>query len=263
MRKLMNTFAGKALTAAAVAGLATTAANAALSIDVRLAGGGKAISVAQGGTVTVEVHLISDAPATDLANGLGSFALGVGSFNEKADGVAWPVARTQTDTVGNASNGTNATNSTVLDLGFSAGTNTDAAGIGNPDNTNDSDLDRTGIAGTQSAAGGWDVTYGKVADLLLGTASFTMLNPQPRGATGNTVDLNAYYAGAGGTGGGAIIKTLTGTDSTTNGVSATNLIASAGQIGTPVVVTVPIPEPASIGLLGVASLGLFRRRRTA
>jgi hypothetical protein len=260
MRKLINTFAGKAIVAAAVAGVATTAANAALSIDVRAVGGGKTINANPGDVVTVEVHLVSDAPGTDLANGLGSFALGIGSFNEKTNGLAWPVARTPTDTAANATNAVNNTNPAILDLGFSAGSNTDASGIGNPD-TNDTDLDRTGIGGTQSAAGGWDISYGKVADLLLGTVSFQMLSPQNRDLP-ISVELNAFYAGASGTGGGAIVKSLTGTDGTTNGVSATNLITGAGQIGAPVVVA-PIPEPASLGLLGIAAIGAFRRRRNA
>jgi len=263
MRKLMNTFAGKALMAAAVAGLATTAANAALSIDVRSAAGGKAIQANAGDTVTVNIFLVSTDPVNDLANGLGNFSVGVRSFNESADSVAWPVNRTPTDTVANASNGVNSTNAGIMDLGFSSGTNTDSNVVTgtNPD-PNDTDLDRTGISGTQSSGGGWDPTYGKVAELQLGSASFTLLNPPPRGQAW-TFDLNAFFSTTAGAAGGAVIKSLTGTDTTTNGVAATSLITSSSQIGAPVTVTAPIPEPASLGLLGLASLGLFRRRRNA
>jgi len=275
MQNMLNTRAKKLLTGAVLAGLVSagaSTANAALLIDIRRAGfafgdpAGKTININAGDSVTVNVYLRGG--DTDLANGLGSFGLGVRSFNETenvpASPTLWSVSRTPTDTVVNASNGTNDTNAVVMDLGFSAGTNTDSGGAGSPD-TNDTDLDRTGLGGTQSASGGWDPSYGKVPELLLGTATFTAPTSTTTSHVADyAVSLNAFFSTSTGAGGGAVIKSLTGTDTVTNGVSATNLITGAGQInGTGITVGVAVPEPASIGLLGLAGLGLIRRRRTA
>jgi autotransporter-associated beta strand protein len=193
--------------------------------------------IVMGETVPLEIYLVGG--DTDLANGLGSFNVGVRSFNELVGTSPWFVARTPTDTPVNASGGQNATDPTILDLGFSHGTNTDStAGVGNPD-PNDTDLDRIDIKGTQSASGGWSPGYGKVHELLLGTAQFTApFTITTFGGGWWKVDLNAFFSNSSGSGGGAVIKTLTGSSTTTNGVSATNLITSSVQFAAPVKVDV-------------------------
>jgi len=277
MQSMLNTRAKKLLTGAVLAGLmgaGVSTAKAALLIDVRRTGfafgdpAGKTINVNQGDSTPISLSIYLRGGDTDLPNGLGNFALGIRSFGETQNvptsPAPWSVAPSPTDTVVNANGGTNDTNNAIMDLGFSAGSNLDSGGAGSPD-TSDTDLDRTGLGGTQSASGGWDPSYGKVPELLLGTAIFVAPTSTATAHPGDyAVSLNAFFSTSSGAGGGAVIKSLTGTDTTTNGVSSTNLITGAGQInGAGITVAVAVPEPASIGLLGLAGLGLIRRRRTA
>jgi len=260
MMSFLNMRTSKLLIGAALVGLGlASTASAALQVDVRavsivntsgfaVLGGTKSVTLAAGDKVTVEVHLTGLETETGGTNGLGSYNFSVRSLGESA-------------TTGNADGMVNATASSngqsnpPFDFAYSQGTLQDSDLVADAD----TDIDAYAISGTQLDGGApYQVGIGNGTDIVLGTATFTA------GSATGTLSLNTYFNGSGGTLGGLVIKALTSTATDdTNGVSATNL-GSAAKIGTVVGVTlIPVPEPTSAGLLGVAALGLLKRRRNA
>jgi len=249
MMSFLQTRASKLLIGAVLAGLGfASTASASLVVDVRaISGTGsanvsnpKAVTAAVGDSITFGIFLSGLETETGGTNGLGSFNVSVRSLNDGSGG--------QLQATGSGNSQTNPS----WDFGYSQGTLADSTIAVDTD----SDLDVISISATQLDGGTpYTAGIGNGTEVQLGTATFTV---QP-GAT--SADVNTYFNGAGGTLGGLVIKALTSTATDdTNGVSATNL-ASAVKIGTNV--NVSVPEPASMGLLGVAALGLLKRRRVA
>lgn len=208
--------------------------HAALTIDVRLSNGQKSGFVTPGDDVSIDIFLVGG--DTGLANGLGGFNVSVRSSNESpaVSGLVF------------ATGSTNETDASVLDFARSSGTLADCTIAADTDN----DLDVLSITGTQNTLNGWDPNYGKTGEIRLGTATFKA-SPTNSG----TVSLNAYFNGSGGTLGGAVIRTLTGSGTSTNSVSATNLL-TASSIGTPVTLsTVLDPPPPLVWTGGTGGTG--------
>jgi hypothetical protein len=284
MKSFLKNNSSKLIAAALVGLFGASTAQAVLVIDVRatstsgtglISPNGKLLTNAkQGDTVTLTAYLQNG--NVDLPNGLGQLGMGIRSSGEQfsTNGTtygAWGGAPAPGNTVVNGTAAALLITNPPIDASRSVGTPNDASGIGNPD-TSDTDTDWSGLGGLQSDSPGgdagadWDPTYGKVAELPLGTFTFTVQTGAQAGAPAATnwaVDLNAYFAGTGGTGGGSVVRSLNTADTNTNGVGATNLLTGAGNFGAPVHVDVAIPEPASLGMLGVAAMGLFGRRRRA
>jgi len=278
----------------AVAGLASlmgaSAANAALSVDVRVlsvtgtfsdaantpafSADSKHANIPPGGTVTVGVFLIDTGTIDDGATtfGLGSYAASVDSRNEQFStaGVLapWPTARTSTNTVLNGQAGqANGALPSTFDI-TSTPTIVDDSG---PTDQNDTDLDVRGAGRVQSGGGGYTLHIGKNSETLLGTFTFVALNPQVLGSggpsgvpgEGNTAQLNSYFTTTGATFGGLDLHALTNSV-TAQGQGGNPLgtqLASAGIIGAPVIVTIAVPEPASIGLIAAGAVAVLTRRR--
>jgi hypothetical protein len=155
----------------------------------------------------------------------------------------------------------NLANSSILDLDFANGSAADIAYV--LSDTGDTDLDWISMRGTQSAANGWDPTYGKLSELLLGTITFTSNSFGQAGAPGalaHEVDVGAYYNGSGDTG-GSKVYTLNSSSTSSNSVGLDVLTGVFGNY-TPVHVTVLSPEPAAVAGLGLCvALASLRRRR--
>jgi len=261
MKNTVKTRASKLFVAAALAGLGfASTASASLLVDVRAisvtnASGasslvnGKSVTLGQGDSVTVGIFLSGLETETGGTNGLGSFSASVRSLGEaptsgNADGMLQATAST------------NGQSNPPFDFAYSTGSVADSTLVADADTDNDI----VGIGGTQLDGGApYQPGIGNGTEISLGTATFQASN-----AAQGLVNLNTYFNGTSGAAGGLVIKALTSaaTDDT-NGVSATNA-ASAAKIGTNIGVNVvPAPEPASIGLLGIAGLSLLKRRRNA
>lgn len=220
---------------------------ASVLLDVRQLGtafgAGKSVSVAENGTFTLGVYLhnIQAAATTDASanNGLGAFSISLKSFNEKMKSGtnAWPVSPTASDTVVNATASTNNQSSTPFDFGYSNGVIQDLPLSGDPD----TDKDAYSVSGAQLDGGAaFQPGIGVGTDVLLATVTYKAsdLNDASR-PFNRSVQINTFFTTATAPYGGAMIKGLINnkTDST-NGVGVKNLIASPGNIGSPVTVTV-------------------------
>lgn len=212
------------LVAAGLAGLGVSAANAALVVDVRLPGsGGNSLFVTTGQVVPMEIW----ARITPSANGNGLVSLS-GSLISSNGGIL--------------ANLTAARDSNWDASGSQAGTIQDLDG--------DTDLD-IGSNTPSSATGYWAVRADSAPNpvpgdsFLIGTVTATVgalngattvVSFRPRG-NGNTHALWLE--------GGVVVNP-----------STSQFLAGDG-------VTLFIPEPASLGLAGIAGLGLLARRRQA
>jgi len=233
----------------------------------------KDATIMPGDSITVGVFLIDNGVIDNGTStfGLGAFQFSVESRNEQFNTLGlltpWPVNRTPTDTVLNGLAGQLAGVPATFDITSNPIVKDDNG----PTDLNDTDLDVVSAGRIQSGASGYTLHVGGNTMILLGTATFTALSPQSRGlgsggiGDGNTAQLNTYFVNTAGNFGGLDLHALT-TNSTAAALGGNPLsgqLASAGIIGTPVNVTIGIvPEPATIGLIGLGTtLALVRRRR--
>lgn len=220
MKKIRN------LIVIAAVGALAQASPAALTLDLRVAGGGKSATIAAvGDTVNLELYAVVDgtnvspdeafqaAHASLLSTGamLGDFTSGLavtpfdGSSHQDTNG---PTTITPVDL--------------DLDTDLDLGSNNNASASG------------FFVARANSIQAGTEFLIGQFVwqvDTLGASAS---INARPRAAA-----AGALFQQDG--------ATLTGT-------------SGVFQAGTPVTVT-PVPEPAALGLAGIAAFGMLRRRR--
>jgi len=269
---------GKMIAAAAIAGMAASANAAVMTYDMRIAsatGAGqvtdsKTYTLAPGGASVGDVitlNLYTVLASTDATQTNDGFLTGEGSFKSGAAGTIQGTLRgdvSGTPTTTNNVSPFNAATST-------SGIKTDLDGDGDLDvgtNVTSGSLSpapwfraqTSGLTQTGASAVSGNLEF------LIGTTTFTVtdasggisgINFQPRirtdgGPTGPrlqkfTVDGIQYSVNDAGTGSATVGTTSTAT-------------TGALTVGSPVSV-VPAPEPASIGLLGVAAAALLRRRK--
>jgi hypothetical protein len=234
----------KLLTLAVVAGIfsATSAANAALVLDLRLAPGqnglidSKNLIPTAGQVITLNVVGVATGADANLTNeGIANAYFSVLSNSTLAGIKGNLSAATLNSTLGY--NGAGSASGTVVDLN----------GDGNLDVGATNSASATGWVFARSPA----VVVGN--ELLLATLTFTVgtlgdngaatVNIAPRVRTGPTV-VPAQWQEDG------VAKSLT-VNNTTVDVGAAVTIGAAA----------PIPEPASLGVLGLGVIGLLVRRR--
>jgi len=240
-------------------GFASTPADAALTIDMRIMGGADAKTmnnVKTGDTITLSVVAqISGADAT-ANEGIQSI---LGSF------VSTPSGGSGVGNFGTGQTGSWAPSATFNNGGsFQAGKLQDLNGLPG--------LDLGSIAASSDAAATDYVqarspsltvapnagTAGAPAELTLGTVQFLVT-----GGQGGNISLNWFPLVSGGgltvpAGGGYDANAAIWRQDGAN-VRPTTAVLSSGA---PVVLNmIPIPEPASAGLLGLGAMGLLIRRR--
>jgi hypothetical protein len=222
------------------------ASNAALVIDVRVAGGGKTASITQvNQTVDLEVYgVVSGADATSnegLQSAYGSIISGAGGLQGNVSTVT-PTAA------------------------FGSGSQAGAAF----DSGTDGDSDRGAIDGGTSSnyvffhaasiqTGGTATTLAGTAanEYFLGTATFTVTSLDPAGTTLNwrprlSATPNSVVSAA--------LWQQDGAGATNPGSAAFDPSTSAYRAGAPITLSV-VPEPTSFGALALAAAGLLSRRR--
>jgi len=269
---------GKMIAAAAIAGMAASANAALMTYDMRIAsatGAGqvtdsKTYTLAAGGAsvgdvITLNLYtVLASANATQTDDG---FLTGEGSFKSGAAGTIQGNLRG--DVLGTPSKTNNvspfdaatSTSGVKTDLDadgdLDVGTNVTSGAL-SPQPWFRAQTSGVTQAGTLNVSGN--------LEFLIGTTTFTVtdasggisnINFQPRirtdgGPTGPrlqkfTVDGVQYSVNDAGVGSATVATTSTAT-------------TGALAVGSPVSV-VPAPEPASIGLLGVAAAALLRRRK--
>jgi hypothetical protein len=122
-----------------------------------------------------------------------------------------------------------------------------------------------GSLGSESSSTDWSfrlATFTMNIDSLTGATTDTQIKvTQPTAPAGGTTSAYAiFYDDAARAGGGFASNTqVPGNQSVVNNTN----VATSGMYGDFVTLSVLIPEPASIGMLGIASLGLLARRRRA
>jgi len=258
-----KTRVNKLVAMAAVIGLGLAAsAQAALLIDVRATGltgtgsitnGGKTVSMHEGDVVTFTTF-INGVPG----DGLDSFAMSLRSRGETFNVGQTPTAYaspTPTDTVLNADGSASTTNTTFLQFNSSSASKGSATDLATAVDGTDTDLDVKSVGDFNDAH---THGVGVSSEVALFRSTFTAFDGDDATRPFNrTVNVNTFGSGVSTSNGNASFLFYTSSaDNTTTGsnVSATNF-------GTDVAVSVtPAPEPASLGLLGLAAAGLLRRR---
>jgi len=274
--------AAVALAAAGVVGLASTSANAAPFLTVSLLGstsgpGGpfsSSISVTNGQTVDYQVQIhLGEEGASNSSNGLTIVnwvpSNGATAPTSGLNSVLFSLTQSSAD--GIQSNFTTATVAgNTGGAAWNAGTGNAAGTPTGRGNGNNNLLnvrlfrpsgDYDGVAGTPVAAGQSDPSPAVLETLTVATGAFTIASG---GASGTVkLDLTGFTAGQ-------IIATYRWRDAANTGniplsqnANSQNNSVTAGD---PIIVFQPlqlVPEPATLGLLGVAGLGLLARRKRA
>jgi len=285
-KRIVKRQAGKilaaAVAAAGLAGLASSSANASLLVDLRATGvtGGGAVvagttgksvtNVVPGSVVTMDVFArITGANTTQITtdNGDGTFStqnddslqILVGSFKSSAGGLLGDIAKLTTTTQNPAVwNGAGSSVGTQLDadadtdLDIGNYTSTDSASMwigraANPTATVDNGNGTRSYSSNGATQNKNAILSTSSSELYMGSIKFTVTAGGP--STNVNFVLRPQSSGT---------AALWFEDGSASGKDP--YTPGAFSLGTPVSIAAA-PEPASIGLLGIASVGLLARRR--